>query len=267
MAALGHLNRTNRNLSASFDRLASGLRVTKAKDDAAGMAVAENLDTTYRSVQQAIRNTSDGISVIQVAEGSTNEIRSIYQRLRELAVQGASETLSDNERQYLNDEATQLSQEVDRIAVKTDFNGLKLGDGTHTSIDVQVGTKDTGDDRIAIQLANLTTAGLQASTGSSAIDLTSVSGAKQAITDSDKVLDKINSVQSKFGSVHNRLESALNNLGTSAENMKASESRIRDADFAYETSQMSKFQTMQQAGLAILGQANGLSNYALALIR
>ena len=116
MAALGHLNRTNRNLSASFDRLASGLRVTKAKDDAAGMAVAENLDTTYRSVQQAIRNTSDGISVIQVAEGSTNEIRSIYQRLRELAVQGASETLSDNERQYLNDEATQLSQEVDRIA-------------------------------------------------------------------------------------------------------------------------------------------------------
>ena len=267
MAALSHLNRTNRNLSSSFDRLSSGLRVTKAKDDAAGLAVAENLDTNFRSMQQAIRNTSDGISVIQVAEGSTNEVRAIYQRLRELAVQGASETLSNKERQYLNDEATQLTQEVDRIAVKTDFNGLKLGDGTHSKIDVQVGTKNSLDDRISIQLADMSAAGLQAATGTSAVNLTTVAGSQQAITDTDKILDKINSVNSKFGAVHNRLESALNNLATASENTKGSEARIRDADFAFETSQMSKYQTMQQAGLAILGQANGLSNYALALVR
>lgn len=267
MAALGHLNRTNRNLTSTFDRLSSGLRVTKAADDAAGLAVAENLDVTYRSVQQAIRNTSDGISVIQVAEGSANEVRAIYQRVRELGVQGASETLSSNERQYLNDEAKQLTDEVDRIAKKTEFNGLRLGDGTNTKVDVQVGVEDSGNDRIKIELANFTTTGLQAATGAVATDLSSVAGCRQAVEDADKILDKLNSVQSKFGAVHNRLESALNNLSTFAENSKASESRIRDADFAFETSQMTKYQTMQQAGLAILGQANGLSNYALALLR
>ena len=184
-----------------------------------------------------------------------------------MAVQRSSETLANSERQYITDETTQLLAEVDRIALKTEFNGIQLGDGTNAQLNVQVGANDSSNDRIAITLGDLQLSGLLTASGATSFTLDTVTNAQSALTNIDKVLDELNNIRSKYGSTHNRLSSALNNLSTYRENLKGAESRIRDADFAYETSKMTKLQTMQQAGIAILGQANGLSQGALSLIR
>jgi flagellin len=265
MAALGHLNRTNNHLESTFNRISSGLRINKAGDDAAGLAVAENLAAEQRSLKQAARNTNDGISVIQTAEGATNEVADILKRMRELAVQSSSETLANSERAYIQDEYNQLSAEVDRISAVTNFNGVALGDGSKSTLDVQVGIFNTGDDRISIQLGDLRATSLGVDSGN--IDMSNATSAQAALTTLDTAIDSINKIRSDFGSVQNRLESSLNNLHTYTENLAGAESRIRDADFAFETAQMTKFQTMQQAGIAILGQANQLTQGALRLIQ
>jgi flagellin len=265
MAALGHLNRTNNHLESTFNRISSGLRINKAGDDAAGLAVAENLAAEQRSLKQAARNTNDGISVIQTAEGATNEVADILKRMRELAVQSSSETLANSERAYIQDEYNQLSAEVDRISAVTNFNGVALGDGSKSTLDVQVGIFNTADDRISIQLGDLRATSLGVDSGN--IDMSNATSAQAALTTLDTAIDSINKIRSDFGSVQNRLESSLNNLHTYTENLAGAESRIRDADFAFETAQMTKFQTMQQAGIAILGQANQLTQGALRLIQ
>jgi flagellin len=265
MAALGHLNRTNHRLESTFSRISSGLRINKAGDDAAGLVVAENLAAEQQSLRQAARNTNDGISVIQTAEGATNEVADILKRMRELAIQSSSETLANSERAYIQDEYTQLSSEVDRIAAVTNFNGVELANGAKSTLDVQVGIFNTGDDRIAIQLGDLRATSLGIDSGN--INMSNAASSQAALTTLDTAIDSINSIRSDFGSVQNRLESSLNNLHSYTENLAGAESRIRDADFAYETAQMSKYQTMQQAGIAILGQANQLSQGALRLIQ
>jgi len=266
--ALGNLNKTNRGLSNTFQNISSGLRINNAADDAAGLAVAENLEAEQMSLRQAHRNTNDGISVIQTAEGATNEVGDMLKRMRELAVQSSSETLADSERSYIQDEFTQLSEEVDRIADVTEFNGQSLGnvDGGGT-MNVQVGIHNSSDDRIAISLGDLraSTLGVSHDEGT-VMSLSSSASAQAAITKLDAAIDTVNKHRSNYGAVQNRLESALNNLETYTENVATSESRIRDADFAFETAEMSKFQVMQQAGTAILGQANGLGQGALRLI-
>ena len=264
MAALGHLNRTNKQLESTFSRISSGLRINKAGDDAAGLAVAENLAAEQQSLRQAARNTNDGISVIQTAEGATNEVADILKRMRELAVQSSSETLANSERAYIQDEYSQLTAEVDRIASVTNFNGVQLANGGASSISVQVGIFNTGDDRISISLGDLRSTSLGVDTGN--IAMGSAASAQAALTTLDSAIDSINKIRSDFGSVQNRLESSLNNLHSYTENLAGAESRIRDADFAFETAQMSKYQTMQQAGIAILGQANQLTQGALRLI-
>jgi flagellin len=267
--ALGHLNRTSRDLSETFANISSGLRVNNAADDAAGLAVAENLKSNQMSLRQAQRNTHDGISIVQTAEGATDEVGDILKRMRELAVQSSSETLHNNERAYIQDEFEQLTGEVDRIAQVTEFNGIKLSNsgagltGTN-DMNVQVGIHDTANDRINIRLGNLEASQLGVDTGSMKLD--SITNARTAITDLDVALDTVNKYRSNYGAVQNRLESALNSLEQYTETTASSESRIRDADFAHETAQMSKYQVMQQAGVAILGQANGLSQGALRLI-
>ena len=272
MNALGNLNRTNRGLNETFSNISSGLRINNAGDDAAGLAVAENLEAEEMSLRQAQRNTNDGISVIQTAEGATDEVADILKRMRELAVQSSSETLHNDERNYIQDEFVQLSDEVDRISQVTEFNGIALANGKagltgSNKMNVQVGIHNSADDRIAISLGDLRASTLGvADSGSGTISLDNVASAQAAITQLDKALDTVNSYRSDYGSVQNRLESALNNLEVYTENVAASESRIRDADFAHETAEMSKFQVMQQAGVAILGQANGLSQGALRLI-
>ena len=264
MNALGNLNRTNRGLKSTFEKISSGLRINSAADDGAGLAVAENLDSEGRSLRQAQRNTHDGISVIQTAEGATNEIGDILKRMRELAVQSSSETLHNNERAYIQDEFDQLTKEVDRIADVTEFNGIALGNATNGQLNVQVGIHDTNNDRIAIELGDLRASSLKVDTGN--VDLSNVGSAQSALSTIDTALDTINSYRSDYGAVQNRLESALNNLEVYSENIEGAESRIRDADFAMETAEMSKFNIMQQAGVAILSQANGISQGALRLI-
>ncbi len=264
MNALNNLNETNRDLSTSFRKISSGLRITQAGDDAAGLAVAENLDAAARSLQQASRNTNDGISVVQVAEGATSEVGNILKRMRELAVESSSETLADDERAYVQDEYEQLEGEVDRISSVTEFNGVALADGTNTSLDVQVGINDTANDRISIVLGDLSASTLGVDTGS--IDLSTAANAQSALTDIDTAIDTVNGYRSDYGSVQNRLESSLRNLETYNENLQAAESQIRDADFAFETAEMAKFQIMQQAGIAVLGQANAMSQGALRLV-
>jgi flagellin len=264
MNALGNLNRTNRGLTQTFARISSGLRINSAKDDSAGLAVAENLQSEYQSLKQAQRNTHDGISVIQTAEGATNEVGDILKRMRELAVQSSSETLANSERSYIQDEFSQLTQEVDRIAAVTEFNGIALGDNTNSKLNVQVGIQNTSNDRIAIDLGDLRGSTLQIDTGN--VNLSNVASAQAALETIDTALDSVNTYRSDYGAVQNRLESALNNLETYTENIAGAESRIRDADFAFETAEMSKYNIMQQAGMAILGQANGISQGALRLI-
>ena len=264
MAALGHLNKTNGNLESTFSRISSGLRINKAGDDAAGLAVAENLAAEQQSLRQAARNTNDGISVIQTAEGATNEVADILKRMRELAVQSSSETLANSERAYIQNEYGQLADEVDRIAAITNFNGVELSNGDKASLSVQVGIFNTSEDRISISLGDLRSTSL--GVDSANMSMSSAASAQAALTTLDASIDSINKIRSDFGSVQNRLESSLNNLHSYTENLAGAESRIRDADFAYETAQMSKYQTMQQAGIAILGQANGLTQGALRLI-
>lgn len=267
LSSINSLNRTNRSLQGTLGRISSGTRINSAADDAAGLAVAENLAATNQSVSAAKRNTQDGISVIQTAEGATTEVADILKRMRELAVQSSSETLHDDERAYIEDESQQLIGEMDRIANVTNFNGTQLTDGTAGvtagQLSVQVGVGDTADDRIDIVLGDLTSATL----GVNGVDLSSMTGARAAITAIDSALDAVSAYRSDYGAVQNRLESAMRNLETYSENLSGAESGIRDADFAYEASEMAKYQVMQQAGVAALGQANQINQAATQLIR
>ena len=199
MNALGNLNRTNRGLTSTFAKISSGLRINSAADDGAGLAVAENLASDFRSLQQAQRNTHDGISVIQTAEGATNEVADILKRIRELAVQSSSETLHNNERTYIQDEFQELTKEVDRIANVTEFNGIALSNATNAELNVQVGIFDTDNDRIAIQLGDLRASSLSVDTGS--VNLSNVASAQAALATLDTALDSVNQFRSDFGAV------------------------------------------------------------------
>ena len=196
---------TQRNLQGSFERVSSGLRINKAADDAAGLGVAENLQAQYRSSRVAMRNTNDGISVVQTAEGSTNEVANIIKRMRELAVQSSSEVLATTERAYIQDEFTQLTQEVERIANVTEFNGKKLTNNSSSSLAVQVGVNNSANDRISITLGDLTSSTLGVRTA--VMSLNTVASARAAITSLDSALNTVNGYRSDFGAIQNRLGS------------------------------------------------------------
>ncbi|HJN74015.1 MAG TPA: flagellin [Myxococcota bacterium] len=262
--ATTQLGATTRKLSDSFARLSSGLRITKAADDAAGMGVADNLDSVSRSARVAMRNANDGISVISTAEGSTAEVTNILKRMRELAVQSSSETLDDDERAYIQEEYQELASEVDRIANTTEFNGVALAEGTNTTLDIQVGVNGTANDRITITLGDLRGTVLGVDTAS--LDLSTSSGAQSAISGIDTAIDTVNGYRSDYGAVENRVDSALNNLETYASNLEAAESRIRDLDFASETAELAKLQIMQSAGVSVLAQAKNMTASAASLL-
>jgi flagellin len=264
MRAYTNLSRTSRNLQGSFQRISSGLRITKAADDAAGLGVAESLDAQERSARQAMRNTNDGISIVQTAEGSTNEVANIVKRMRELAVQASSETLASTERAYVQSEYLSLESEVERISQVTEFNGIALANGTNSVLNAQVGVMDSSNDRIAITLGDLRVTTLGIDSGS--IDMSTAAGAQAAITTLDTALDTLNGYRSDYGATQNRLDSALTNMETYAENLASAQSQIRDADFAWETAQLSKFQVMSQAGTSILAQANQVTQGAISLL-
>ena len=264
MMASGSLGRTNKALTESLSKISSGLRITKAADDAAGLGVATNLETSVTSTRQAMRNTNDGISIIQTAEGATNEVTDILQRMRELAVQSASETLDDDERSYITDEFSELSDEVARIAEVTEFNGLQLANNDNTQLDVQVGIQNASTSRITIDLGDLRATSLAVDTAN--VSLANVTSAQEAIDNIDTALDSVNSYRSAFGSVQNRLDSALNNSQVNIEQLASAQSSVMDADFATETSNLTKLQIMQQAGVASLSQAKNINQSVISLL-
>ncbi len=263
--AMTQLGKAGRALNGSFSRISSGLRIGKAADDAAGLGVAENLKVAAKSAKVAQRNIGDGVSMIAVAEGATSEVSNMLGRMRELAVQSASETLGDDERAYIQDEFVALAEEVDRIAATTEFNGQALTDGSATTFGVQVGIHNTADDQVDITMGDLTAATLGVDSGT--LDMSTSAGASSALTGIDAAIEMVSGYRSDYGAAENRLGSALNNLETFAENTAAAESQIRDADFGYESAELAKNQVLQQAGVAVLAQAKSMTQNVISLIQ
>ena len=258
------LGNSTHAMSQSLERLSSGSRINKAGDDAAGLAISENLKGQIRGLRQAKRNASDGISLVQVTEGGLNEISNILVRLRELSVQAASDTIGDTERAFTDREFQSLKEEIQRIAESTTYNGTQVLAGREKPIDIQVGIFNTGNDRLSYdtKFADSRLAAL-------GVDMEQVStkqGAQLSLAKLDAGLKKVNEVRSTLGAMQNRLASTVNNLAIYDENLSAANSRIRDADIAQESSELVKQQILQQAGVAVLGHANSSQQNALKLL-
>jgi flagellin len=269
LAAQRQLRASQGQLEQSLERLSSGLRINRAADDAAGLGISENLKADIRSLSQAQRNANDGISMTQVAEGAMNEIQGIVGRMRELAVQASNGTLGDTERGYIQTEFSELVAEIGRLANVTEFNGTKLLDGTASGgLTIQIGIHDSTDDRLSLSIATLTASTLgNASTGFIASQsLSSASGAQDALAVFDAAIQSLSNARAKVGAVQSRMSVAVTNLATAHENLSAANSRIRDVDVAAETANMTRYQILTQAGVAVLGQANQLPALALSLL-
>lgn len=253
---------TNR-LSDNFRRLSTGLRISTAADDAAGLAISERLRSQVRSLDQAKRNANDGISLVQTAEGALNEVSSILTRLRELSIQASNGTVSNADKDTLDEEFQSLVNEIDRIGNSTEFNDIKLLDGTSTSVSFQVGYGTTaGVDTLDVTLG----AALATTLSLDALDIGSGGSTNQAITNIDAAINTISSLRGSLGAVQNRLGSTINNLAIQTENLSAAESRIRDVDVAYETAQLTRNNILQQASISVLAQANAQPQSALQLL-
>jgi flagellin len=260
-----NLGESQMKLNNSMSQLASGSRINKAADDAAGLAISENLKASIRSTRQANRNASDGISLVQTAEGGLNEIGNIIVRMRELGIQAASDTVGDTERGFINKEVVQLKDEMQRIAQVTTWGKTKLLDGSTPNYDFQVGIQNNEfEDRISFK-ANENTATIDA-LGLSGVDYASKEGAQNALADLDKAQENVNGMRSNLGALQNRLTSTVNNLGVFEENMASANSRIRDTDVASATAEMTKNNILLQASTATLAQANAKDQLALKLI-
>lgn len=261
-----NLRGTRLDLDKSLEKLSSGHRINKAGDDAAGLAISESLRAQIRGFKQALRNTQDGISMIQVAEGGLNETSSILIRLRELAVQAASDTIGPVERQFLNVEYDQLVSEIDRIADATEFNGTHLLNGTGALFDFQIGIRnDPTIDRITFDASKA-----DANSASLGVNLTSVAdkaSAQNSLSAIDAAIMSVSGMRADFGAIQNRLQTTINNLAVQVENISAANSRIRDTDVAEETSELTRSNVLLQAGTSVLAQANQSNAAALALIQ
>ncbi len=256
---------TKLGLDKSLERLSSGYRINRAGDDAAGLAISENLRAQIRGLKQASRNAQDGVSLVQVAEGSLNEISSILIRLRELAVQAASDTIGPVERQFLNVEYDQLVSEIDRIADGTEFNGTQLLSGTGSILDFQVGTRnDPNIDRLSFDASKA-----DANSAALGVNLTSVAdkaSAQNTLSAIDQAIVSVSAMRADFGAIQNRLQSTISNLSVSVENMSAANSRIRDVDVAEETAELTRNNILLNAGTSVLAQANQTAQTALSLL-
>jgi flagellin len=265
-----HLYNSTVGFQKSMERLSSGLRINRSGDDAAGLAISESLKSDIRALQQASRNAADGVSLVQVAEGSLDEVNNILLRLRELAEQAATETLGAEERDYLDSEFSQLLDEIDRISTTAEFNGINLLDGSMGILNVQVGIgTDTATSAVPIDLTQaMSAADLSMPTDGSVTlagnDGTAALSAMSLVMDATAIVSQ---VRAGFGAAQNRLETSIRNIGMTAENLSAANSRIRDVDIALETSNMTSLQILQQAGVSILSQANMTSQLALNLLQ
>ncbi|GAA0226184.1 flagellin FliC [Castellaniella daejeonensis] len=286
LVSQNNLNKSQSALGSAIQRLSSGLRINSAKDDAAGQAIANRMTAQVRGMTQAARNANDGISLAQTAEGNLNEINNNLQRIRELAVQAANDVNGTSDRQSIQDEIAARLSEIDRVANGAKFNETKLLSASGT-LSIQVGANTTANDVINIKTFNatvtsgglldgVTTTGSAASgagfNASSAITVTgtgsgAVENAQKTINTVDKMLENVDKARSELGVIQNRLESTVANLNNTITNLSASRSRIEDADYAVEVSNMTRAQILQQAGTAVLAQANQVPQTMLSLLR
>ncbi len=287
MITQGSLYKVNRDMKTSLERLSTGLRINRASDDAAGLGVSENLRTQVKGTAQAMRNAQDGIAAITIAEGAANEVSDILQRMRELAVQSANDTLTSTERAYTNQEYSQLKTEIDRIAEVTNYNGMKLISSSGTTANERFGVGGAGGttgsalwvdansaygfDSITISIDTLTTEELGNGAGGgvalSGTVLLTQTDAVAALNSIDESIDSVNMMRSNMGAFVNRLEHAINNLTVSNTNQQAAEALIRDVDFANESATFTKNQILMQSGTAMLAQANQISQNVLSLLK
>jgi flagellin len=259
-----NLGKSQGSLAKSMQRLSSGLRINSAKDDAAGLAISDRMTAQIRGMNQAARNANDGISLAQTAEGALGEVTNMLQRMRELAVQSANGSNTTADRTALDSEFGALSTEIDRIADTTQFNGKTLLDGTMASgVDFQIGAN--AGQTITVSVGDANTAVL-ASGDLAGAAIGTASGAQSAITVLDSAINDVDTIRGELGAVQNRFESTIANLNNVSENLSAARSRILDADIAQETSNMTKMNILQQAGVSILSQANQTPQLALSLL-
>jgi len=257
------LDGSQKELTTSMERLSSGKRINHARDDAAGMAISSKMTSQINGMNQAVRNTNDGISMVQTADGAMEGIASKLQRMRELAVQSANGIYSSSDRAALDIEFQALDDEINRVASSAEFNGTKLLE-TASSINIQVSyADDSTNGKIAVSLSAVTSSGLSISGD----EITTQDKSSSAIGAIDDALSVVNSARAKLGATQNRLETTVTDLKNNVENLSASRSRIQDADFASETAQLAKSQILQQAGMAMLAQANQLPQQVLSLLR
>lgn len=256
-----NLARNQTKLQKSLERLSSGFRVNRAGDDAAGLAISEKLRANIRALGQASRNASDGVALIQVAEGAMEEMSNMLSRMKELANQAATGTLSATERGYLNTEFTALQSEITRIADNTKFNDTQLLDGS-LSIEIQIGMSNASNDRLTVAVGDVDSTSLGI-TGT----VDTATNARIALGQVGTAIGTIATRRAGLGALQNRLESTISNIDTVIENLSGAESRIRDVDIAAETADMTKYQILMQAGVSILSQANQLPQFALQLLQ
>ncbi len=260
-----NISQSNTALAQAVQRLSSGLRVNSAKDDAAGMAIADRMDAQVRGMSVAMRNANDGISMAQVAEGALGTLSDMLQRMRELAVQSSNATNGTGDRANLNTEFQQLIQEMNRTLNGTRFNGLAILAGSAGSQTFQIGAGTSANDTLTITSTNVATNA--AITTLSANSIGTAANATTSIGSIDAVLDLINTERATWGAVQNRFEAVIQNLSVGVENQTAARSRIMDADFAAETAALTRAQVLQQAGTAMLAQANQIPQNVLSLLR
>ncbi|WP_372653289.1 flagellin [Halobacteriovorax sp.] len=261
-----NLSGTRINLNKSLEKLSSGQRINRAGDDAAGLAISENLKAQIKGLGQAKRNAEDGISLVQIAEGALGEVSNILIRLRELSVQAASDTIGTTERKFLNVEFEQLTSEMDRIANSTEFNRVPLLNGTGAVFDIQIGTRnDPISDRLTFDAssADVNVAALGLNLASVADKISS----QNSLSSIDSAIVSVSGIRADFGALQNRLQSTINNISVSVENLSAANSRVRDTDIAAETAELTKQNILMTAGTSVLSQANSSTKNALSLIQ
>ena len=269
MNAQRNLSTSQSSLATSMQRLSSGLRINSAKDDAAGLAIAERMNAQVKGMNVAIRNANDGISMAQTAESALAQVGDSLQRMRELAVQARNATNSSSDKDSLNKEFAQLQKEIQRVLGGTSFNGKHMLGADATAMTFQIGANTTADDVLTVSTSNMTTdSNITAVTSSATIDATATDGAiKNVIDNIDKAIDTVNDQRATFGATQSRFDAIIANLQTGVENQSAARGRIMDADFAQETANMSRAQILQQAGTAMVSQANQLPQQVLRLIQ
>ena len=259
MIATNQMTKNTALAGNSMEKLSTGLRITKAGDDAAGLAVSEKMRAQIRGMEQAERNVQDGISMVQTAEGALEEAGNIAQRMRELAVQAGNDTLNDEDRNKIEEEMTQLQTEIGEIAKETKFNGNSLLDGSNTTFTIQAGANSEVRE---VAMANLDEIATNIS-----VSINDVTEAQKTVKSVDDALEKINTGRSKLGAMQNRLEYTSSNLTTSTENLSAAESRIRDVDVAKEMVKLSKLNILNQASQAMVSQAKQQPESVTQLLR